>query len=283
MQGNSDGLARDILDRGPPDIVWVSGHHAPPNMAQVFDLCRSSLKIVYSKNWTPWEVEQLERYDLCLVDEERQIGRVRQAAPNVPAAVWDKLIDYEGAHYPIECEKTYDLCYVAYLRPRKEHELLFEAMAKLKDRQLTCVCVGGDREGRMAQLERLAADLGCSVEFTGNVSAETVNTLMNRSRIGVMCAERDSAPRVILEYMAANVPVLVTSKLLAGTRYVGPQAGLVRAPEEFHLGIAKILDNRDSYTPRAFFLEHYSRDKVVAKFLAILEEAGFSLPVPASR
>ena len=101
-----------------------------------------------------------------------------------------------------------------------------------------------------------------------------MNRYVNQSRIGVMCARRDAAPRVVLEYMAADVPVLVNSELMAGTRYVGRSAGLVRSPEEFHLGIAEILDDYESFSPRAHLLAHYNRDKVAARFLSILDEAG---------
>ncbi len=84
----------------------------------------------------------------------------------------------------------------------------------------------------------------------------------------------DGAPRAILEYMAADLPVLVNSELLAGARYIGMEAGLVNSPEEFHLGIAELLDNHQSYSPRASFLEHYSFQKVIGKFVRIMEQAG---------
>jgi len=91
-----------------------------------------------------------------------------------------------------------------------------------------------------------------------------------------MCARVDGAPRVVLEYMAADVPVLVNAELIGGKRYVGPGAGLVRTPDQFHLGIVEILDNLHRYSPRAYFLQHFSRDAVVAKFLGLLKQAGFS-------
>ena len=272
--GFSADFARYVEADGPPDIIFVSGHHFPPNMAQIFELCRSSLKIVYSKDWEPWKVRRLDLYDLCLVDEGWQIDEVRAHHPAVQCAVWDKLIDYDSSHFPIPTDKAYDVCYVAHFRKRKNHELLFRSLAKLRERKLTCVCVGADRGGRRALLERMAAELEINVEFVGRVSKDEVNRYVNQSRIGVTCAKRDAAPRVVLEYMAADVPVLVNSELLAGTRYVGPTAGLVRPPEEFHLGIAEILDNYESFSPRSHLLAHYDRDKVAGRFLSILEQAG---------
>jgi glycosyltransferase involved in cell wall biosynthesis len=249
----------------------------------VFDLCGPSLKVVYSKDWKPQKVEGLASYDLCLVDEPWQVEKLRRLG--VRASVWDKLIDYETAHKPIECQKTYDICYVAYLRRRKNHELLFRSMATLRDRALRCVCVGGDPDGRLGELQQLAAELGVSVDFAGELSKADVNRYVNKSRIGVICAREDAAPRALLEYMAAGVPVLVNADLLAGARYVGPRAGLVRGPDEFDRGIAELLDNVAAYSPRAHLLEHFSRDRVIEKFVDILRDAaagaGKDLPLAA--
>lgn len=271
----SAALQAYVVEQGQPEILWIEGPDYPPYLRQIFDACPQSFKIVYSKDWRPWKIKQLGAYDLCLVDEAWEAERVRELYPKLHCAVWDKLIDYERVHYPRRCEKRYDICYVAYLRGRKNHELLFRAMAQLKDRKLSCVCVGDDRKGNRAELERLAAELQIDAHFTGEVSKEEVNQIINQSRVGVMCSELDAAPRAILEYMAADVPVLVNARLLAGARYVGPGAGLVKSPEEFHLGLAELLDHLPGYSPRAYLLEHYSFEKVMAKFLAILNEAEF--------
>ncbi len=270
----SPALARYLAANGAPEMLWVEGTEHPPYIRQIFEMCPNSFKIVYSKEWRPWRIEKLEQYDLCLVDEEWEAEEVNKHYPDVHCAVWDKLIDYETMHYPIPCEKLYDICYVAYLRPRKNHELLFRAMAKLPDRKLTCICVGDDRKGNREELEKLIAELNLNVHFTGEVPKAEVNRYVNQSKIGVMPAVLDAAPRAILEYMAADVPVLVNSKLWAGSRYVGPGAGLVKAPEEFHLGLAELLDNFQSYSPRRFLLQNYSLEKVMAKFIEILERSG---------
>ncbi len=272
----SEALQRYVREHGQPEILWVEGPDFPPYLRQIFALCPASFKIVYSKDWRPWKIRQLGNYDLCLVDEDWEAQRVRQLHPQLNCAVWDKLIDYEQTHYPIPGEKRYDVCCVAYLRARKNHELLFRAMAKLRDRKLKCVCIGDDRKGNRAELEKLAAELKLDVHFTGEAPKEEVNRLINQSKVGVMCSELDAAPRAILEYMAADVPVLVNAKLLAGARYVGPSAGLIKPPEEFHLGLAELLDHLQSYSPRAYLLKHYSFEKVMRKFIGILEEVKFA-------
>jgi len=93
----------------------------------------------------------------------------------------------------------------------------------------------------------------------------------------VMCSRRDAAPRAILEYMAADVPVLVNSELCAGSRYVGDAGGLVCSPDQFPAGIAELLNHRSRYSPRAYYLAHYSVEQVVDRFVRMLNRAGFSL------
>jgi glycosyltransferase involved in cell wall biosynthesis len=283
---NATALCGHIEAAGAPDVLWVEGSDMPPYLSEAFDACPSSLKVVYSKDWKPQKIEDLESYDLCLVDEDWQVEKVTRQGGR--AAVWDKLIDYESTHHPLDIPKRYDICYVAYLRRRKQHELLFSSMAQIRDRRLSCVCIGGDPDVRLPELRALVEELGIDVTFAGDVPKDEVNRYVNESRVGVMCSREDGAPRALLEYMAADVPVLANAELLAGTRYVGPKAGLVRAPAEFATGITEMLDNLDSYAPRRHLLEHYSRQRVVETFLSILDEAArvagkdVALPAPTA-
>ncbi len=269
----SPDLPRYVAEVGVPDIIWVEGRVHPAFLQELFELCPASFKVVYSKDWRPWKIEGLAKFDLCLVDEDWQAAKVERQQPGVRAAVWDKLIDYDGMHYPVPGEKKYDICYVAYLRRRKNHALLLEAAARLGERRLSCVLVGGGSSLR-GELERHAAELGVSAYFTGEVAKQDVNRYINESRIGVICSKNDAAPRATLEYLAADVPVLVNAELVAGSRYVVGGGGVVRSPAEFHLGIAELLDHGGDYAPRAHVLEHYSKEKVIGKLVDAFARAG---------
>jgi hypothetical protein len=97
-----------------------------------------------------------------------------------------------------------------------------------------------------------------------------------------MCAQKDAAPRVVMEYMAADVPVLVNAGLRAGARYVDRRSGMVLPPAEWPRGIEHMLDNYESYSPREAYLSRFSREKVVARFLTVLREAGLDLAPEAA-
>ncbi len=278
----SRALADYILESGQPDILWVEGRDYPAYIKQIFDLCPNSFKIIYSKHWEPWKVEKLGDYNLCLVDEDWQIEVVKKKYPAVECHVWDKLIDYQGLHFPMQVPKKYDLCYVAYLRSRKKHSLLLNALSEIRDRRLSCIFIGKDRKNNLSRLQARAQELDHDIAFVGEVAKGEVNRYINASRIGVMCAKLDAAPRVILEYMAADVPVLVNARLWAGGRYVGPAAGRLVPPEDFHHGIIEMLDNLDTFSPRQYFLEHYSFEKVMQKFIDILERSGCNIRAHAA-
>ena len=275
------GLEKHIEAEGAPDILWVEGPHHPDYLKSIFDLCPSSFKVVYSKDWKPWKIAGLADFDLCLVDEESQAEKVLRKVPTVHCGVWDKLIDYETMHYPTDAQKDFDICYVAYFRPRKNHKLLLEAMARLlPERRLSCVLIGGDRDGYLAELQSLASRLKVDVNFVGEVARDEINSYVNKSRVGLMVSEKDAAPRVILEYLAANIPVLVNSELRAGARYVNERSGAVMPPDRLQDSITQILDNYASYSPRAEYLARFSREKVVDRFARVLEKAGCPLPAP---
>ncbi len=275
----SEYLKKYIAENGQPDILWIEGQSYPPYIDQIFSLCPESFKMLYSKDWEPWKVEQVGLYDLVMVDEEIQAQRIQKKHPNVYCGLWNKFIDHESTHFPLDVEKKYDVCYVAYLRVRKNHELLLKAAAKLPDRNLNIVCLGEDRKNYRAKLEKMVDDLGLDVTFVGEVGKGEVNQYINQSRMGVMTSVLDAVPRATLEYMAADVPVLVNAHLRAGTRYVGEQGGLVKAPEEFHRGIEEILDNPERFSPRAFFMENFSFEKNMAVVIDIFKKAGLPLLV----
>lgn len=270
------GLGAYLREHGPPDVIWVEGWHMTPELAAIFDACPDSFKVIYPQYWKPWEAEGLGRYDLCLADDEEQAARIRREHASLRCGVWDKVIDYERGHYPIDCEKEFDLCYVAFPSRRKNHELLFRAMAALPQRRLRAVCVGGREGDTSDEIAALARTLDLDVTFTGAATKAEVNEYVNKSRIGVICAKRDSAPRAMLEYMAADVPVLCNTGLRAGARYIGERGGLLRDPADFASGIEEILDHPERFSPRAHLLEHFSREQAVARCAALLAEAGIA-------
>lgn len=273
-EGNEDvsSLERHVSRTGQPNVIWAEGIHFPEMLRRVFAACPDSLKLVYPKYCEPWMIEGLSEYDACLVDEDWQIEEMRRRCPETRCFLWDKLVDYDDQFYPLNVAKRYDVCYVARLHPRKNHEALFSALGKLRARRLSVVLIGTNENDCQKYLEPMAAEVGVEATFTGHVPPAEVNRLINESRIGVICDRYDAVPRAMLEYMAADVPVLVNAEMLAGIRYVAPKAGLLIAPSRLDDGVREMLDRLDSFRPREHLLEHYSKDKVTDRFWSIVQE-----------
>ncbi len=93
----SEELAQHIRVAGQPEILWVEGAEYPPYLRQIFELCPRSFKIVYAQNTSLEQIAQLEQYDLCLVEEEWQMEKIKNLFPGVFCAVWDKVIDDQNS------------------------------------------------------------------------------------------------------------------------------------------------------------------------------------------
>jgi glycosyltransferase involved in cell wall biosynthesis len=107
---------------------------------------------------------------------------------------------------------------VARMEPVKNHALLFEAAARLKQsgRSFELWLVGGG-EGRV-RCERQVADLGIAdqVRFLGY--RNDIPALLSRSDIGVLTSLKEGIPRAAVEAMAAGLPMVATR--VTGTREV---------------------------------------------------------------
>lgn len=103
------------------------------------------------------------------------------------------------------------LCIVARLHPIKNHPLLLQAVTALKnDYPDIRLLVVGDGEER-AVLEQLSSELGLGgmVIFLGNCS--DIPVILKASDALVLCSISEGLPLVLLEGMAARIPVVVTT------------------------------------------------------------------------
>jgi glycosyltransferase involved in cell wall biosynthesis len=101
--------------------------------------------------------------------------------------------------------------FVGRLRIRKGVEVLFAALAALRDGVGPRLRVAGDGEHREA-LQRAAARFGVTdrVEFLGRRDSEQVRSLLGRCRALVVPSTYEGMPLVILEAMEEGAPVIAS-------------------------------------------------------------------------
>jgi glycosyltransferase involved in cell wall biosynthesis len=105
-----------------------------------------------------------------------------------------------------------ELVFVGRLAPVKGIRILLEAMGRVAAPvRLTIVGDGPDR----AHLERAAAPLGDAVRFTGYLSQAEVAATLTRAHVVVLPSLAEGVPVMLMEAMAARLPVIATQ--VAGT------------------------------------------------------------------
>lgn len=169
---------------------------------------------------------------------------------------------------------------IGRLVPEKRHDLLFEALARCRDRVpgLRCLIVGsGPLRG---YLESLATRLRLqgTVRFVGELP--TVAALLPKLRLVVNSSEREGLPLSLIEAMAAGVPVVATDA--GGTREVvrdGETGLLVPAFDAGALGdaiVALLSDparaGRLAAAARRLVLERHSMTTTARRYEALYEE-----------
>lgn len=135
--------------------------------------------------------------------------------------------------------------WVGEFHPRKALPLLLEAVQILQDRVALAVTVVG--EGRERQRwERISRRLGVSghVTFLGRVPHREVLSLYADADVFVFTSIRDTSGNVLLEAMAAGVPV-VTLAWAGAPEIVSPDCGILippSSPEQVVRDLAAALE-----------------------------------------
>jgi glycosyltransferase involved in cell wall biosynthesis len=207
-------------------------------------------------------------FDLFLVDDERQIAPVTRL---VPASTVHRVIKTAdpALFRPLNgIEKRYDLCMIgAMCLSRKNHDALVRLLTAAPS--LSAVVIGQQDPNVVASLRNTGARLQL-IEFCGR---EQLNHLMNQSRMGFVPSLMDAAPRVILEFMAAGVPVLMNSAILGGRDYITHETGRLAAEKEF-VDVAKhICDGRLPFKPRKGFEENFAPERAARHLGKVLTQA----------
>ncbi len=107
---------------------------------------------------------------------------------------------------------------IGNLNPNKRMHVILEALARMKFPcaiELRIVGDGPERERLQAMAERLRGP-GVAVELTGAVAPERIPSLLADTDIFILASHAEGRPNVVLEAMAAGLPVLGSD--IAGIR-----------------------------------------------------------------
>lgn len=157
-----------------------------------------------------------------------------------------------------DVRKIYDLIYVANWSENKQHELLFQSLAKIR-RRLRVALVGFRWERSRNEILHLAKQYGVAdrCEIFEKVSPETVNLLLNQSQVNLLLSRFEAGNKALYEAMFAGLPSVVYRHCEGlDPCCINKQTGLLSDTDELCDAILLALDQRERFKPRAWALEH---------------------------
>jgi hypothetical protein len=103
---------------------------------------------------------------------------------------------------------------------------------------------------------------GCKyLETTNMIKYHELTKMYNKSKFIFIPNEKDASPRVLTEALAMNIPCLVNRNILGGWKYINDQTGQFFTDEnDISNSVDILLDNINNrkYSPRNYFIKHYS-------------------------
>lgn len=171
---------------------------------------------------------------------------------------------------------------VARLHPIKNHEMLLRAAKEivLRKNNIRFLIIGDGNIERKRELQNMAQELriGKYIKFIGKRS--DVSELLQIMDIGVLTSNGEASPLVILEYLAAKLPVVATS--VGGVREIidNNKTGILVAPNDvkgFVDAILKLAEDRNfarSLGENGFNLvkEKFSFENYIKRIEGLYEE-----------
>lgn len=211
-----------------------------------------------SWKWTmtmhgPTEFSHIERYNLrrkamaaerviCITDFARS-----QLMALVPPPTWERFVVIhsgvdlsrfpagwaaERAHERRDSVAPVEILNVGRLDPVKGQAVLVEAMALLRDRGVDChltVIGGGDAEEDLAAAVS-ELDLSSRIDLVGAKGQDEVAASFRQADIYCMPSFQEGLPIVIMEAMAAELPVVVTAIAAIPELVVDGESGYIVPP-----------------------------------------------------
>ena len=131
---------------------------------------------------------------------------------------------------------------IGTLLPRKGHDVLLRALARLPDLDWTLSIAGGERdEAYAAELRALTDALGVAARtrFVGELEPEALEPLWRRAGVFALATHYEGYGMAVAEALRRGVPVAVTSGG-AVAALVPPEAGVIATPGD-HVALSNAL------------------------------------------
>jgi glycosyltransferase involved in cell wall biosynthesis len=158
------------------------------------------------------------------------------------------------------------ILFLSRLHPKKGLDYLIPALGKLTHHQFTLAIAGNGSKEYEAEIEALLVSNGIRdrTHLAGFVEGETKNKFMQGADLFVLTSHSENFAVVVLEALAAGVPVLVTPGVALAALVQQYQLGYV--PELDIPAISSLLDHYLSHPQEAKVMGERARQIVEEKY-----------------
>lgn len=180
-------------------------------------------------------------------------------------------------------ELPVNIVFLANYRVEKDYELLIESVSKfvtnykilIKD-QLKVNCYGNYFESRYAsEIKRLIKERNLSEYININPPTNNVARVLSTAHFGILCSKSEGLPIALLEYLASNLPVIVTDTGEMGRIVRNANCGLVVPvgdSKQYALALEEMFKKRNLWgvlgnNGRQFVERYHSVESVVDELM----------------
>jgi glycosyltransferase involved in cell wall biosynthesis len=223
------GATWSFTMHGPLEFDDVRLHAIPDKVrrarfvACISDYCRAQLMRQVEPEY--WERLHVVR---CGVEPARYGDSSAGHPDGVLTARTASVPSETGLRPPGSADSGFHIVSVGRLAPMKGFSVLLEALAELDDARLTLVGDGPERAALEATARRLGLD--GRVRFTGALGADAVGALLREADVFCLPSFAEGVPVVLMEAMAARVPVVSTGVMGIPELVADGQTGRLVAP-----------------------------------------------------
>lgn len=242
-----------------PDVLFVRGDMK--DYYPVIEKFNKAFKIYYSAGNYYCPPMQF-KWDLVFVDDPKHV-QVVKAKVDAPVELFKKScthhfdgVSYEqlgGGH------KIYDVCFICNAPQFKLKRLMLfrEIMKRLP--KFTGVVLGLKSKKLLKKFDDVS-----NVRFAGFIPRVEIGDLMASCRLGlVLSDENDGSPRVIQEFLASDLPIVVSKRTTCSKLYVNNWTGM-HVDDKAIPGIIRLMLSKThygTYSPRTYFLNNLTMNK----------------------
>jgi glycosyl transferase family 1 len=166
--------------------------------------------------------------------------------------------------FPDNAVKKRDFIYLAANYRGKRHDILLNAVR------------GTELTGHLHPVDGSGLDLTNTHITTTNLNETSIVELLRTSKIAVYPGDNTSNPAAMWECVAAGLPIVVNEKIKGGKHLVVPGVTGEFASEDTFYDVMKyVLENRESYRPREYFMGNWDTIPILEKYISFFRKMGW--------